>query len=587
MHNIIAYNLRNLGIKTIIILISSILIGFLDAIGIISLIPLFEGLTTDQIPKNNKFYKIFNYTGLSFNINNLVLIVFSLFILKGIIKFLSNLYVINTMLSYSKNLRIELINRYNNLNVKYLSKIETGQIQNNLTTEITMYIGGIRQSFMILRDITMVLIYISIAFLSNNFFSILIIICSTIYIGGFYILNFMVKKISRKLVKINHKFNIKILEHVRYIKYLNMSGAIKKTTRQIINLIVKRESLQKKSSLIQSFLTSFKEPILITILFSSIYVYTSYFNGDLNDIAITIILFIRTLQKNGGLQEKMIKLNSKAGTFENIERFKIFLHKNKQVTNNRDLIKYTCLESKIRVRNLNLFIEEKKILSNINLDIKKNERVAFIGESGGGKSSLINTIAGFYKIEYGYIYFDNISLNQIDLNAFHKTIGFVSQNPVIFHASVFDNITLWDEKNEINQKRFLNVIKQVMIDETIFNLPLKEDTLIEKNGENFSQGQNQRICIARELYKKPSLLFLDEATSSLDSEMKDYIIKTIVKTYTNMTLISVSHDLSNLTYFDKIYQVHKGEIIHGGNFNQLFKKSKSFRNMVEIQKING
>ena len=83
------------------------------------------------------------------------------------------------------------------------------------------------------------------------------------------------------------------------------------------------------------------------------------------------------------------------------------------------------------------------------------------------------------------------------------------------------------------------------------------------------------------------MLFLDEATSSLDSEMKDFIIKTIVKTYTNMTLISISHDISNLNYFDKIYQVHKGEIIYGGNFDQLLKKSKSFKNMVEIQKING
>ena len=587
MYRALAFNLRKLGLKTLVILILSILLGFLDAVGIISLIPLFKSLSIDELPENDKFYQIFNIVGLTFNLSNLFFLVSLLFILKATIRFFSSLYQIKIIHSFSKNLRIELINKYNFLDVNFLSKVETGEIQYNFSSEIPVYVSGIRQTIVVLRDISMILLYVIFAFLSNKIFTFLIFVFTICALGWFYLLNLKVKNISRNLVNINHKFSSKILEHITYIKYLKMSGVIKKTTKQIHDLIASKEFFEKKSSSIQSFIISIKEPILIFVLLSSVYVHINIFNGDFESIVITLILFIRTLQKSVGIQDKILKLNTIVGSIENIYNFQNFLDKKKQINNNRKLVEYNSLKSEIIVKNLSLHLGEKRILSNINLNIKRNEKVAFVGESGGGKSSLINSIAGFYKIESGNIHFDNISLNQINLNSFHKNIGYVSQNPVIFHASVFDNITLWDEKNEINQKRFLNVIKQVMIDETIFNLPLKEDTLIEKNGENFSQGQNQRICIARELYKKPSLLFLDEATSSLDSEMKDYIIKTIVKTYTNMTLISISHDISNLNYFDKIYQVHKGEIIYGGNFNQLLKKSKSFKNMVEIQKING
>ena len=130
--------------------------------------------------------------------------------------------------------------------MNFLSKVETGEIQYNFSSEIPVYVSGIRQTIVVLSDISMILLYVLLAFLSNKIFTFLIFVFTICAVGWIYLLNLKVKNISRKLVNINHKFNSKILEHITYIKYLKMSGVIQKTTKQIHDLITSKEFFEKK-----------------------------------------------------------------------------------------------------------------------------------------------------------------------------------------------------------------------------------------------------------------------------------------------------------------------------------------------------
>ncbi|MCB0511607.1 MAG: ATP-binding cassette domain-containing protein, partial [Bacteroidetes bacterium] len=161
----------------------------------------------------------------------------------------------------------------------------------------------------------------------------------------------------------------------------------------------------------------------------------------------------------------------------------------------------------------------------------------------------------------------------------------ISQDPVVFNDSIFNNITFWDEPNDVNRKRFFNSIEQAAIADFILDLKDKEHTILGNNGINLSGGQKQRMSIARELYKNIDILILDEATSALDTQTEREIQMNIDKLKGSCTILIIAHRLSTIKNADIICLMENGEIIAKGNFSELIDKSAKFQKMVELQEI--
>lgn len=217
-----------------------------------------------------------------------------------------------------------------------------------------------------------------------------------------------------------------------------------------------------------------------------------------------------------------------------------------------------AFEKKIELKNVNFAYENKPLLfENLNLSIKKGEKIAFIGESGSGKSTAVDIIMGLLKPNSGEIYIDEKKLSPQNLKNFRQKIGYIPQQIYLFNESIAKNIAFSDE---LDEKLLAQVIKQANLEPFIKGLKEGVNAKVGDGGSNLSVGQKQRIAIARALYAKPEILVLDEATSALDNESEAKIMNEIYKISADKTLIIIAHRLNTIKRCDKIYQIKKGRL---------------------------
>ncbi|ENT5852934.1 ABC-type lipopolysaccharide transporter PglK [Campylobacter coli] len=212
----------------------------------------------------------------------------------------------------------------------------------------------------------------------------------------------------------------------------------------------------------------------------------------------------------------------------------------------------------LKIYNLSFSYEGKKYLfKNLNLNIKKGEKIAFIGESGCGKSTLVDLIIGLLKPKEGQILIDEQELNANNTKNYRQKIGYIPQNIYLFNDSIAKNISFGDE---VDEEKLQRVIKQANLEHFVKNLPQGVQTKVGDGGSNLSGGQKQRIAIARALYLEPEILVLDEATSALDTQSEAKIMDEIYKISKDKTMIIIAHRLSTITQCDKVYRLEHGKL---------------------------
>jgi subfamily B ATP-binding cassette protein MsbA len=176
-------------------------------------------------------------------------------------------------------------------------------------------------------------------------------------------------------------------------------------------------------------------------------------------------------------------------------------------------------------------------------------------------------------------------LTQNNVHHYRSNIGYITQEPVVFNDTIFNNVSFWAPKTEENLKHFWNVLEQTSLIEMMDNLPDKEDSILGDSGMKISGGQKQRISIARELYRGCNILLMDEATSALDSETEQQIQSNINSLKGKYTIIIIAHRLSTVKTADVIYLLDKGIVAAEGPFEHLVQNSTQFRHMVELQEF--
>ena len=225
--------------------------------------------------------------------------------------------------------------------------------------------------------------------------------------------------------------------------------------------------------------------------------------------------------------------------------------------------------------------DDKHILNNIDLDIPGKKMTALVGQSGAGKSTILNLIPRFYNVDGGDIKIDNQSIYNTTINSLRKHISLVSQDTTLFDDTIKNNIAY--ANSLATQEEIEQAAKYSFADDFIRNLPNKYDTLIGENGVRLSGGEKQRISIARAILKKSPIILLDEATSSLDAETENKIQKAITFLTKGRTTIVIAHRLSTILNSDKIYVIDKGEVIGKGKHDDLLISSNVYKNFYEKQ----
>ena len=224
---------------------------------------------------------------------------------------------------------------------------------------------------------------------------------------------------------------------------------------------------------------------------------------------------------------------------------------------------------------------ERKILKDINLEFQGGQMTALVGHSGSGKSTILNLIPRFYNILNGDIKIDNQSIYNTKIFSLRKNISLVSQDTTLFDDTIKKNIAY--ANLDASDEEIIKAAKLSYSEEFINNLPNKYDTIIGENGVRLSGGEKQRISIARAMIKKSSIILLDEATSSLDSQTEEKIQDAINILTKNKTTIVIAHRLTTILNSNKIYVVDDGSIIASGNHEELLKNSNQYKNFYDKQ----
>lgn len=227
---------------------------------------------------------------------------------------------------------------------------------------------------------------------------------------------------------------------------------------------------------------------------------------------------------------------------------------------------------------------ESNTLNDFNLKIEPNKKVAIVGKSGQGKSTLFNLITRIFDIEEGELLIDGVNIKDLTEDNLRQVVSIIRQEPFIFNRTIKENFEILDKNITLDEIR--KYCKMAYLDDYIMSLPNNYDTVLGEGGVNLSGGQKQRLSIARTLSKKSNIILFDEATSALDNNSQEYIKEAIDNLVSDHTVVIVAHRLSTIIDADIIHVVDKGKVVASGTHDKLLETSEIYRNLYETESLN-
>ena len=583
-----AFFYSHLKFKVVIVVLLSIAVGLLDGLGLTMFLPLLQLVSDNQevsaegLGNLGFIVNFFSSLGINLTIVTVLIIMTIFFVLKGFAVFFQSYYQVLVQQFFTRKIRVENIEGLNNLSYQYFMQADIGQIQNTLTGEVDKVTKAFASYFLAFQQFIMVVVYMGFAFFIDAQFAVLVTlggILTNIIFRSFYK---KTKDSSVKLTSESNQFQGLIIQHVHNYKYLKATGIIENYGKKLIQKVDMIQKEAKNIGVLSSILKGMREPLLILVVSVVILIQNKVLGSALGPILISLLFFYRALVAVMGAQTAWNYFLGNSGSLDNLKKFSDTLKKNKE---SRQDAKEVIIKNNITLNKVTVNIGNTVILKDINLNIIKNNTTAFVGESGSGKTTLINVLSGLLQPFSGEILLDGVKYNNLNLREYHKKIGYITQESVIFNDTIYNNVTLWAEKNNSNFSRFEKAIKDASLTEFLKDTPGGKDTLLGNNGVNLSGGQRQRISIARELFKDIEILILDEATSALDSETEKEIQNNIDALKGKYTILIVAHRLSTIKNADEIVLLQKGSILSHGTFDKLLKEVPTFKNMALLQEI--
>jgi len=506
------------------------------------------------------------------------------FLLGSILIIFSAWYSARLEASIYVSLQQEIISKFFKAKYEYIISHNLGYLNNAVVNEMARLSASFKFYTSIIASIILALTYLIYPLLLNPLLPILMLAISFPLLYVFRLINRRTRYYSLKNTEEYGKLYGLIYQILGNIKYLKATSNFPRILIKLKNQCTHLTTVIRMQALWGSISSDGFKPLIITEISIVIFFMVAIFKYNIQEVLILMAFLYMAYQKVISIQGAYQKFISMAGTIMIYEKLQKELAENDEnvFLSGKDKPDFS---GSLTFEDISFKYSGKNyaVIKKLSLKIKPNSTVAFVGGSGAGKSTIVNLICGLLHPDSGRITLSGKSYNKIDISALRNSIGYVTQEPVIFNDTVSNNITLWDSSL---LERLYSSTRKASADEFIDEMPKKYETVLGDDGLNISGGQRQRITISRELIRNTPILIFDEATSSLDTETERKIQDGIDKSHGERTIIIIAHRLSTIRNADKIFVLEKGELIEEGSYDELYNKNSRFRQMIDSQSLN-
>lgn len=519
----------------------------------------------------------------SAGLNKIILILLSTLILQGLLQYTMTYLTQWIGQKTIFDLRMELFAHIQKLSMRFFDRNPVGRLVTRLTNDIEvlneMFSSGI---VMVFADI---FIIGGILFFMFSLSWQLTLIALSVVIPLIYATVIFRRKVRSAFRDVRFylaKMNSFLQEHISGILVVKIFSKEKRTLEEFKKINYDHTKANKRSVLYYSVFFPVVE--LIGAVSGALIIW--YGGGEVVQGVLTIGILISFIQYSEmffrPIRDLSEKYNIMQTAMASSERIFRLLDRKAAINDPEKPLNPGSLDGVIEFKNVWFaYIKQDYVLKDISFKINKGEKIAFVGATGAGKSSIMNLLCRFYDAQKGEITVDGINIKDLKQSELRKNIGLVVQDIFLFSDSIANNISL--NNNEIDESKIIDAAKAIGINSFISRLPLGYGQNVKERGVTLSQGERQLITFARALAYDPKILILDEATSSVDTHSEILIQNAIDKLMEGRTSIIIAHRLSTIQKCDKIIVMHKGEIRESGTHQELLELGGIYSKLYQLQ----
>ncbi len=508
------------------------------------------------------------------------------FMIKSLSLYFTRIQSINISFKVKESIQKSLAEKILHSDLSYIHDNHSGKFISNFT-EDTHKLQNVTQTVALNSTKEIISLFFLIALMINKDFYLSLLALVLIPIAAL-----IARKLGKRMGKAVYgaleaneaftKYLSEILKAVTLIKiFQREKDEMSKLGKIIKNWIIKSTKVEKTrlgSAPMMETLTGFA---VASVVFAGGY---RSMNGDLEVGAFFSFLTALMLAYQPVRQLAGINISLNEGFTAATRIYKI-LDEQVLIKNSQNAKLFNIKDGNIEFHNVTMnYRNGPVVLQNINLKIKGKSKVALVGSSGGGKSTILNLIPRFYDPKEGYISIDNQKISDVSLETLRKEIALVSQDIILFDDTIKNNLIFGNYK--ANDEEIQNACIKANCHNFISSMKEGYNTIVGENGVKLSGGQKQRISIARAILKNSSIILLDEATSALDTESEKIVQEAMNNLSENKTTVTIAHRLSTIKNSDLIYVIDKGRIVEKGTHEQLINMNNVYKKLCDQQTLN-
>ena len=499
---------------------------------------------------------------------------------SGISNYIRNIYLVKGANEIYVRIQMQVYDHIQSLPIRYFDNIPAGSVVSRITSDVNQIRTFFVSSFIQIMIITLKILfsYVVLFYVDYRFALFMLLLLPIMY----FVLKIYNKLTIDSIKGYRRKFsesNGIINENYQNLEVIKAFNREKASIEDWNKHNIERYDYWKKLNQVDSLLLHNITGIFRVILFIGIVYYYAYSNFNNNIFGVTlgmVYLFINyttdIIYRIADFTMGISTYVRAVGAANNIQEI-LKLEVEKDI----DMQRTEDFRGNIEFKNLYFaYNEDDYVLKDINLEIKENQTVAFVGHTGSGKSTIMNLVVKFYEPNKGVLKIGGKDISEYSRKYLRENIAIVLQDSFLFEGTLLENITTSGDK-QLAKKALIQVGGEFILE----NHSL--ESKVEVGGSNFSTGEKQLICLARALAKNPKILILDESTANIDSETEQSVGKAITELKQGRTTLIIAHRLSTIKNADNIFVLNKGVVVESGNHEQLLQKNGAYKKMYETQ----